>query len=200
MKNFYISLFIIFLGSVTAIQSQEKKTDISGNLLSEKSSAGISYSVGSADLFANSGIIGGPTYIGRGFNRIGLWLIRDLGRKTDIHFTASYTDNRFNINAPYTGTPVVSRPGSVKHYAVSVFARYHFFKYLYAGAGPVFGISSGERDISGIGAGGNFGAEYAFSNGIVISFGPYGAIHGLLPAKTYKLINAGVSFSIGYKL
>ncbi len=200
MKNVYLALFIIFLGSVTSLQSQERQTNSSGNLLSEKSSAGISYSVGSADLFADSDLIGGPTYIGRGFNRIGLWLVRDLSRNTDIHFTASYTDNRFNINAPYTGTPVVSRPGSVKHYAVSVFARYHFFKYLYAGAGPVFGISSGERDISGIGAGGIFGAEYNFGNGIVISFGPYASVHGLLPAKTYKLLNAGVSFSIGYKL
>ncbi len=200
MKIFYISLFVILLGYTTELQSQERETSSSGILLSKKSSAGITYSFGSADLFADSDIIGGPTYIGRGFNRIGLWLVRDLGSNTDIHFTASYTDNRFTINPAPIGTPVASRPGNVKFYGVSVYVRYHFFKYLFAGTGPILGISSGERDISGIGAGAVLGGEYTFNNGIVISFGPNVSVQGLLPVKSYKLINSGVSFSIGYKL
>ena len=100
----------------------------------------------------------------------------------------------------YTGGVVTSSTGSIKVFSLSVYARLHFLKYLYLGAGPILSINTGDRDINGIGAGAVFGGEYTFSNRMVISFGPYAAIRGLLPGKTYKLLNTVVTFSLGYKL
>lgn len=202
MKNkFLFSVFIfLVLASLNLLTAQERESGSSGNILSGKSSAGISYSFGSAELYADRDLIGGPSYSGRGSNRLSLWLNSDISRNTDIHISASYTGNRFQITPAYTGGVVTSSTGSIKVFSLSVYARLHFLKYLYLGAGPILSINTGDRDINGIGAGAVFGGEYTFSNRMVISFGPYAAIRGLLPGKTYKLLNTGVTFSLGYKL
>ncbi|MCK9304738.1 MAG: hypothetical protein PHP30_03470 [Bacteroidales bacterium] len=200
-KKFFFSIFtLLILTSLNLITAQNRESGFSGNFLKWKGSAGISYSFGSAELYADKDLIGGPTYSGRGSNRFSLWMVAGMSKKTDFQISASYTGNRFQITPAYTGGTVTSTSGNISVFSLSAFARYHFLKYLYLGAGPVLSMNTGDRDLNGIGAGAIFGGEYTFSNKIVISFGPYAYLHGLLPNKTYKLLNAGVNFSIGYKL
>jgi hypothetical protein len=193
--TFLLLLIIISPGLFAQSDGKKQLDHFTG-----KSAAGISYSFGSTDLYSSENVIGGPTYSGKSLYRVGLWLRTDVNGKFDIQGSLSYTGNKYDITPAPTGGPSRSYEGNVGVFAVSVYARYHFLKYLYAGGGPLLGINTGDRDINGLGVGAIFGGEYTFSNRMVFSFGPFISLHGLLPEKTYKLLNLGIVLSIGYKL
>ncbi len=194
-----LSLNLIFLLSLNLLSAQSG-SPILTKLTSAKATVSFVYSFGGTDLYNTRGIVGSPSYSGRGFYGFGAMGSVELERNLDIVTGLSYVGNRFRMTPAPTGTYPASENVNINIFSLPVMVRYHFLKFLYVGGGPVFSINSGDRDLNGIGLSGIFGAEFSFDNGLVVTFGPNIRLHGLLPWKNYRLINSGVNIGIGYRL
>jgi len=167
--------------------------------LSYAQTVSIVYSFGGNDLFSSTSFVGGPSYSGKGFYGSGVHASMEVYKNLSIVTGFSYEGNRFAVTPAPTGAPTILRYENINVFSVPLYIKYHFLKFLYVSGGPVFSINSGDQDLNGIGAAANFGAEYLFKNGLVLSFGPSMRIHGLVPWKHYRLINSGVNLGIGYR-
>ncbi|MEN6619731.1 MAG: hypothetical protein ABFC28_09640 [Rikenellaceae bacterium] len=197
-----IAAFIISLVCLSYAHSLYAQTSQQGsykNIFKGKTTVGILYSFGDNSLNSSQNIVGGPGYYGKGFygvvTRVSVQVINNL----DIVTGLSIIGNKFEVTPAPIGTPVLTRSLNINVFSIPLFAKYHFLKFLYVSGGPVFNLNGGERDLNGIGAGADFGGEYLFNNGMVLSFGPFMRIIGIVPWKTYKLTNTGVNFGISYR-
>lgn len=193
------SFILIFLLSLS-FASAQSGSPILNKLTAAKATVSIVYSFGGTDLYNTKNTVGAPSYSGRGFYGFGALASMEVEKNLDIVTGISYIGNRFRMTPAPIGTYPASTNVNVNIFSVPLILRYHFLKFLYVGAGPVFNINSGDRDLNGIGLSGLFGAEYAFDNGLVVTFGPNIRFYGLLPWKNYRLINSGVNIGIGYRL
>ena len=169
------------------------------NIFHGKTTLSFVYSFGGNDLYSADDIVGGPSYYGKGFFSIGAIASFEVMKNLDIVSGITYIRNRFEKTGAPIGVPQTPTNESIGVVNIPIFAKYHFLKFLYVGGGPVVCFNNGDRDLNGIGAEAHFGAEYNFKSGIVISFGPYMRIQGLLPSKEYRLFNSGVKFGLGYR-
>jgi len=198
MKRPFSALLLLFftLYALDAFGQQEIVKGVD-KLLSSRKSVGLTVSFGGDDLFSSEDIEGGPSYSGRGLYSMEAHIAFKLTDHIDLVPGVSFTCNSFDVAPAYR--PTLSKRQNINVLSIPVYARYHFFKYLYISGGPTFNINGGDRDLNGIGAGINFGGEFNMSNGMLITFGPFIRYQGLLPWKNYKLSNRGIALGIGYR-
>ncbi|OFY38767.1 MAG: hypothetical protein A2X18_08820 [Bacteroidetes bacterium GWF2_40_14] len=196
IRIFVLSFLCITYASQVFAQNTQQAIN---KIFKGKTTVGIIYSFGDNSLNSSMNFVGGPGYYGKGFYGLGARVSMEIMNNLDIVTGVTLTGNKFEVTPPYTGTPVLTRSMNLNVFSIPLFAKFHFLKFLYVSGGPVFNLNGGERDLNGIGAGADFGGEYSFNNGIVLSFGPFIRVIGVLPWKNYKLINSGVNFGIGYR-
>lgn len=196
IRTFILSVLCIAYASQVLAQNTQQTIN---KIFNGKTTVGIIYSFGDNSLNSSMNFVGGPGYYGKGFYGLEARVSMEILNNLDIVTGVTLTGNKFEVTPPYTGTPVLTSSMNLNVFSIPLFAKYHFLKFLYVSGGPLFNLNSGERDLNGIGAGVDFGGEYSFNNGMVLSFGPYMRIFGILPWKNYKLINSGVNFGIGYR-
>lgn len=200
MKSLFSTLVtFILLSCVSFSYAQTYSDSPLSKPITGRTTLSVLFSFGGNDLYSSPDVVGGPSYYGKGFTgiegNVSMLVIKNLAVVTGFTFAI----NKFEKTDAPSGSPVVTTRQNIVVLSIPLYVKYHFLKFLYVSAGPVFNMNSGDRDLNGVGVGGTFGAEYAFNNGLLLSFGPFIRFHGLLPEKNYKLINSGVNFGIGYR-
>lgn len=198
MRHTIAAFLILFLliGTYNAY-GQSRLTENVDKLLPYGKSVTVKVSFGGNDLYSSEDIEGGPSYTGIGFYSIEADIAFKITDNLDIVPGISFIGNSFDVSPAYR--PTLSEKQSLNVFSIPVYARYHFFKYLFVSGGPTFNVNGGDRDLNGIGAGLHFGGEFKLNNGLLVTFGPFIRYQGILPWKSYKLANRGVTFGIGYR-
>lgn len=190
-------LLILLLSGTYNAKAQNRLTESVDKLLPYGKSVTFKISYGGNDLYSSEDIEGGPSYTGRGFYSIEAEMAFRITDNLDIVPGISFIGNSFDVSPAYR--PTLSDRQSLNVFSIPVYVRYHFFKYLFVSGGPTFNANGGDRDLNGIGAGLHLGGEFKLSNGLLVTFGPFIRYQGILPWKSYKLANRGVTFGVGYR-
>lgn len=190
-------LLILLLSGTYNAKAQNRLTESVDELLPYGKSVTFKISYGGNDLYSSEDIEGGPSYTGRGFYSIEAEMAFRITDNLDIVPGISFIGNSFDVSPAYR--PTLSDRQSLNVFSIPVYVRYHFFKYLFVSGGPTFNANGGDRDLNGIGAGLHLGGEFKLSNGLLVTFGPFIRYQGILPWKSYKLANRGVTFGVGYR-
>lgn len=191
--------FIVFLVLLAGFFTSYAQTSKQSKTFAGKITVSGGFSFGGNDLFSSTDLVGGPSYQGKGFSGFEAGISLSVLKNLDVLTGFSIIGNNFGKTDAPSGSPAVTSNMNISVFSIPLYAKYHFLKFLFVSGGPVFNINSGDRDLNGIGAGGSFGTEYQFSNGLTLSFGPFIRINGLLPDKNYKLINSGVNIGAGFR-
>ena len=160
---------------------------------------------GDNDIFRFQELEGSGSVTGTGMWTAGADLRRLMGDHFSIGTGLSYS-HQYYYTSPAPGTGGTDTPGSFGLVTVPVIVRADFLKWLFADAGVLFSVQTGDSradDMSGLGATLGAGVQYRFRSDIFIRVRAYAAQYGLvhLSPETYSqtLLNGGITLGVGYR-
>ena len=160
---------------------------------------------GTDDIFRFEELLGAGSVTGTGMWTTGLDMRRLFGDHFSLESGLGYS-HQYYYTSPAPGIGGVDTPGSFGLVTVPVIVRADFLKWLFADAGVLFSVQTGDSradDMSGLGATLGAGVQYRFRSDIFIRVRAYAAQYGLvhLSPETYSqtLLNGGITLGVGYR-
>lgn len=160
---------------------------------------------GKNDLFRFNELYGAPSYTGKGYFTTGVSVRRFFRDWFSIEAGINFAEQYYTMHsAPDPET--YTRSGNFGVLSIPVKTRFEFLKYLFAEAGIVPGLQTGNTgsfDLSGLGLTAGLGAKYRFKSDIIITLRAYETQYSLLSfshdSHPYTLSNSGVTVGVGYR-
>ena len=201
MKKFLVTFcFSLFAISLTAQENQKTKkyTSTIGAAV---------YLFGDNDVITPQGLVGGPSYTGKGFYAFGVNYILGFNNWLEIETGLEYSVYKFNSSNNSTGQPQEYK-FDFALINIPVTARIKFLKYFFANGGFMFDLdastSSHVDSKNGIGALLGIAAKYDFNSKFSIFINPCARVHSLLSFSDDNhhdmIMDAAFRLGITYKL
>lgn len=160
---------------------------------------------GKNDVFRFNELDGAPSFSGNGFFTGGLSVRRFFKDWFSIEGGINFSEQYYTMHSAPT-PEVTSSSGHFGMLSLPVKVRFDFLKYMFAEAGVVPGVQTGNSnyfDLSGLGLTAGLGAKFRFKSDIIITFRAYETQYALLSfsneSHPYTLSNTGFTVGVGYR-
>ena len=197
MKSFGLkraSVVILFFVSVTCYSQETWYGEIAAY-----AGGGIN------DIFRYKELMGAPSYTGNGFFTGGASVRRIIKEWFSVEGGINFSEQYFTMHSAPT-PEVITSSGHFGMLSLPVKARFDFLKYVFAEAGIVPGLQTGNThsfDLSGLGLTAGLGLKYRFKSDIIITLGAYETQYAMLSLSgdnhPYTLSNTGLTAGVGYR-
>ena len=157
------------------------------------------------DIFRYNELMGAPSYTGNGFFTGGVSVRRIIKEWFSVEGGINFSEQYYTMHSAPT-PEVITSSGHFGMLSLPVKARFDFLKYVFAEAGIVPGLQTGNTesfDLSGLGVTAGLGLKYRFKSDIIITFRAYETQYDILSFSNddhpYILSNSGFTVGVGYR-